>query len=667
MEPVDEIKSELDSFREQWRAEVRARQPGAASSSQSSTAQTHQQSEHHVGAEGSAASARTAVLPRRSGPPPSRAVPKAAAGLDDEYGEGIGRPFEDLSISESKDKGPEAPRTALEHYERAVEKESQGNLGESLNLYRQAFRVRSDGTCICARRPWPTNTCPQMDSLVDQQYKNKHYPPQAKPPAASKVTGAARQSRDGAVTAGGAQPPSPSAPLTAAELIASYAHTSIRGAPAAVEGDPPPPCPIATVPEEIICQVLIEVAIRDVGSLTRLALVCRRMAYLVATEERIWRRVCLGSEFGFRGMHRRWQRAVEWGPLLSGDSPVPSPETAVFPAATSSKTSSATDDSAKRPDPILETCLALLPRAPYNNSWRQLFRYRPRVRFNGVYISTVNYVRAGQAAVHERNFTSHSPLHVVTYYRYLRLFRDGTCVSLLTTHEPAEVVPHLTRDAVMGHVLAHAASATNAGPGGSRRHHLLRHQQLHHGTDPTAAGDAALATAAAAQQLHPTVRDALRGRWRLGDTSGAGRRRDLADVMGGGAAAEDETELEQEGDLFVETEGVPTSMTAGWVTTTTGAAGGSGGGGSSVSAIASVAGLDGVSSISAIPPARGKYMYRMDLALRSSGRGTGPRNTKLVWRGFYSYNRLTDDWAEFGLRNDKPFFFSRVKSYGNGE
>lgn len=37
---------------------------------------------------------------------------------------------------------PKEPRSALEHYERAVEREDQGNLGDSLKLYRQAFRVR---------------------------------------------------------------------------------------------------------------------------------------------------------------------------------------------------------------------------------------------------------------------------------------------------------------------------------------------------------------------------------------------------------------------------------------------------------------------------------------------------------------------------------------------
>ena len=42
----------------------------------------------------------------------------------------------------------------------------------------------------------------------------------------------------------------------------------------------------------------------------------------------------------------------------------------------------------------------------------------------------------------------------------------------------------------------------------------------------------------------------------------------------------------------------------------------------------------------------------------------GARNNKLGWKGFFSYNTLTGDWAEFTMRNTKPFFFSRVKSYG---
>jgi len=62
-----------------------------------------------------------------------------------------------------------------------------------------------------------------------------------------------------------------------------------------------------------------------------------------------------------------------------------------------------------------------------------------------------------------------------------------------------------------------------------------------------------------------------------------------------------------------------------------------------------------------------RYRYTMHLSLKSAGRSKHTtKNNKLNWKGFWSYNLLTDDWAEFNLRHDKPFYFSRVKAYGLG-
>ena len=59
-----------------------------------------------------------------------------------------------------------------------------------------------------------------------------------------------------------------------------------------------------------------------------------------------------------------------------------------------------------------------------------------------------------------------------------------------------------------------------------------------------------------------------------------------------------------------------------------------------------------------------KYEYLMQMTLRSASQRVGAtKNNKLVWRAFWSWNRLTDDWAEFGLRNDRAFFWSRVRSW----
>jgi F-box protein 9 len=68
---------------------------------------------------------------------------------DDDYVQS--QPFEDVAAAahassletghpESSQQGD--PVSALDHYEKAVEREAVGNLGDSLQLYRKAFRVR---------------------------------------------------------------------------------------------------------------------------------------------------------------------------------------------------------------------------------------------------------------------------------------------------------------------------------------------------------------------------------------------------------------------------------------------------------------------------------------------------------------------------------------------
>jgi F-box protein 9 len=116
---MEEQNPELEQFREQWRAEVSARsQPERPKTSKPS---------------------------RR--PPPisslsSTNVPNVLRGEDQVEPQLVSLDgFRDDGQSEnSKSKGKE-PQSALEHYEKAVERENEGSLGDSLNLYRKAFRV----------------------------------------------------------------------------------------------------------------------------------------------------------------------------------------------------------------------------------------------------------------------------------------------------------------------------------------------------------------------------------------------------------------------------------------------------------------------------------------------------------------------------------------------
>lgn len=423
-----------------------------------------------------------------------------------------------------------------------------------------------------------------MDHRVDKKYKDKHFPAPLAPKAGGKSTSSSTSGQNNASNAaatvsGTAHHPQEGQPPTMKELIASFSGMAIEPKQPEIEGDPVEPCPVSELPGEILVHILRDIAVLDIASFVRLARVCKRLAFLVATEDQIWRRVCLGSEFGFLGMHYRWQKGITWGALD------PEEDEATDRGPPVSHQEDISESTPTTSKPTLQDLQDLLPLSPeqradreaeekeavtlslistvYSFSWQRMFRLRPRIRFGGCYISTVNYIRSGQASSNQSTWGS--PVHIVTYYRYLRFYRDGTAISLLTTAEPADVVHHLTRA------------------------NLLLHRE---------GGSAHLPSM--------VMQGALKGRWRLSSA------RDYPD------REESEKDKGGEGDVFVETEGV------------------------------------------------GKYLYRMDLTLKSAGRG-GPRNNKLSWRGFYSYNRLTDDWAEFGLKNDKPFFFSRVRSYGLGE
>lgn len=405
----------------------------------------------------------------------------------------------------------------------------------------------------------------QLDDGVHEAYKRKYFPPSSfiKPKAANPnpsnasvtVPNTAHHSLHGSMSA---------LPATLKELVEEFSTLRIEAPPPATDASPPERSLLGELPEEILSQIMMDLAVKDVASFARLSQVCKRLAYLVLTEDAIWKRVATGAEYGFAAMLYDFVCDVQGFPLEAND------EIARYLASDDNLNVEDYDELSTAVPTPEERALAFsalterLLHTTYASSWRQLFRARPRVRFNGCYISTVNYARAG--ATSTNTLTWGAPVHVVTYFRYLRFFRDGTAISLLTTTEPADVVHHLTKENLHDH------HRTGALPSS-------------------------------------VMRDALRGRWRLsGPFSTPGK--DLATTRSSSFSQD----AEAEGDVHIETEGV-------------------------------------------VP----KYTYRMQLALSHAGKGA--RNNKLAWKGFWSHNRLTDDWGEFGLKNDRAFYWSRVKSY----
>ena len=542
---MGDTTEELERFRQQWQEEVKTRSKAVPHSSTTKTARLpaslHSKSGHHA-SDGSAGAFYH--KPYRD-----------TEGYEDS-GEHVYHDLEDMDnvrkLGETgqgrRPSSRQEPHSALEHYERAVERETEGSLGDSLSHYRKAYK---------------------LDAGVDRIYKNKHFPVssfKSKPTnpnpsnAAVTVPNTAHHSLDGPSTS------------SISELLASLSSLSIQPAAPPTDASPPSPCPIAKLPSEILTYILFQSALTDVASFSRLSLVCKCLAYLVATEDRTWRRICLGPEVGFAGMHYVWKRTITGHHLPMSLNDIDEEED--FARDLSSLTIASTTPTY---DPF--------PLSSTYPTYREMFHNRPRLRFNGCYISTVNYIRPGGNTTTQS--TWNTPVHIVTYYRYLRFYRDGTCASLLTTTEPADVVHHLTKENM---------------------------HTRHAGGLPSS-----------------VMNNCLRGRWKLsGDPYK--KQPPTPPISAAGTlkpeqiAADDHQGPDKEGTVHIETEGAD-----------------------------------------AMHP-NPKYIYKMMLALKSAGKAEGvTRNNKLSWMGYWSYNKLTDDWAEFCLKNDKPFFWSRVRSYGTGE
>lgn len=65
---------------------------------------------------------------------------------------------------------------------------------------------------------------------------------------------------------------------------------------------------------------------------------------------------------------------------------------------------------------------------------------RPRVCFNGCYISKTSYLRYGERSFQDQFYR---PVHLVVYYRYIRFFPDGSVLVMQSTDEPAHTVAKL--------------------------------------------------------------------------------------------------------------------------------------------------------------------------------------------------------------------------------
>lgn len=163
---------DLESFRKEWQEEVTARSKPKAPRHTGDKAQTHR--EKITASKPANALPPSEVYEQPDVDPVIGISAQAYHDLEDK--EDARR----LGIAGSRDvptnQAAEEPKSALEHYEKAVEREDQGNLGDSVNLYRKAFRV-SVYTAFSARvlNGIPTARCQCTQRLQEEAFSAIHY------------------------------------------------------------------------------------------------------------------------------------------------------------------------------------------------------------------------------------------------------------------------------------------------------------------------------------------------------------------------------------------------------------------------------------------------------------------------------------------------------------
>ena len=139
-EPAPENEAELEAFRRRWREEVQSRNKNPQTQEspervkpQQRRKSTVQASKPVVHASSSSAKKADEVDYDHFVPEPYHDLPNK----DDALKLGV----DGQGQEQQRAKALNEPRSALEHYEKAVEKEGHGQLGDSLNHYRKAFKV----------------------------------------------------------------------------------------------------------------------------------------------------------------------------------------------------------------------------------------------------------------------------------------------------------------------------------------------------------------------------------------------------------------------------------------------------------------------------------------------------------------------------------------------
>ncbi|KAI8379390.1 uncharacterized protein BYT42DRAFT_495985 [Radiomyces spectabilis] len=306
--------------------------------------------------------------------PPTEPMPQGSASAKPPVESMASLSLQDpVAAKEMPFKAPERKSeiTAMDHYVDAVENERQGKLGKALDSYRRAFKLDPDIDFVY-KREFQQQQLASTSQTVQRRTSVQEDGHEAPDDTFRHIIPISNEYV------------APSAlrkdPLEG--LIQQLSEEDLQYIPAVDYK----PVLIAKLPSEIMQLILRRLILRSVSSIAKFAVVCKKF-FLLTRSPSLWRFLC---EHAFRipGI------AIE-----------------------------------------VSKQQQLEHVQKYGGHWMRMFIERPRIRFDGIYISTCHYIRPGTS-----DSSWNQPVHLVTYYRYLRFFPDGTLVKHVSTDEPAQVV-----------------------------------------------------------------------------------------------------------------------------------------------------------------------------------------------------------------------------------
>ena len=191
--------------------------------------------------------------------------------------------------------------------------------------------------------------------------------------------------------------------------------------------------PLILFPKDILMRVIEQVVVSNPESWFSFAITCKRNAYLALGTTNCWRKLCyLIYPKQIYQENLSYLSAIQTPGHLSKDIRLPislDPKDYLF---------------------------------QFNYSWKKMLQEKPFVKFNGCYISVVNYYSEGGKG--EFSSSLSNPVRTITYFRYLRFYPDGKCVKVLSSLEPHIVIPRLLRHNSMTSVVPVGAEISHKSP-----------------------------------------------------------------------------------------------------------------------------------------------------------------------------------------------------------